>query len=174
MVGAFLRRRDRTVRSLRLVHYSSAVNNHRSDLAANGGVFLHVGLDDGRLGAEAERLEHGHRGSHAVGAGHVAAGRHHAPVAAAHDHGDVAQLGPVALLDRGVEGVAVEMGDGEVVELRMVESARRPASRAGPGIRGRLAAAIAAEGVHDPIIEPAGCRAKAFARPGRAADGRGD
>ena len=27
MVGAFLRRRDRTVRSLRVVHYSSAVNS---------------------------------------------------------------------------------------------------------------------------------------------------
>ena len=30
MVGAFLRRRDRTVRSLRVVHYSSAVNNHNA------------------------------------------------------------------------------------------------------------------------------------------------
>ena len=30
MVGAFLRRRDRTVRSLRVEHYSSAVNTART------------------------------------------------------------------------------------------------------------------------------------------------
>ena len=70
--------------------------------------------------------------------GDVAAGRHHAPVAAADDHGDVAKLRPVALLDRRVEGVAVEMGDREIVQFGVAEDAR-PSRRPGRS-RHRLAA----------------------------------
>ena len=42
MVGAFLRRRDRTVRSLRVEHYSSAVNM-RPRLACRGCERFHRG-----------------------------------------------------------------------------------------------------------------------------------
>ena len=37
MSGAFLRRRDRTVRSLRVVHYSSAVNSQKDDYDKGNG-----------------------------------------------------------------------------------------------------------------------------------------
>ena len=50
----------------------------------------------------------------------------------ADDHGEVAKLRPFALLDRGIEGVAVDMGDGEIVQLRVPEDARRSAGRAVP------------------------------------------
>ena len=136
------------------LHEGREVQHHRPDPAAVGGVFLHVGLDDGCFGTEPERLGHRHRGAHAMGAGDVAACRNHAPVVAADDHGDVCQLGPVALLDRGVEGVAVEMGDGEIVEFRVAQDAHRPAGRACPGVRWRPAATVAAECVHERIIEP--------------------
>src|SRR5262249_39120747 len=59
----------------------------------------------------------------------------------------VLQGGIVALLDTGVESVAVDMGDGEVLELAMGDDARRAAGRAA----GRLAAdlqAVAAQRLH--------------------------
>ena len=55
----------------------------------------------------------------------VAAGGDHAPVAASDDHRDVAQFRTVAFLDGGVEGVAVDMGDGEAVEFLMPQDARQ-------------------------------------------------
>ena len=91
------------------------VKHHRPELAAHRDVLLHVGLDDGGVGTGLQGLEHRHGRVHAVGAGDVAAGGHHAPVASPNDHGDVAQLRAVAFLDSGVEGVAVEMGDGEAM-----------------------------------------------------------
>ena len=55
---------------------------------------------------------HRHGGAHATDAGDVAGGRHHAALAAAaDDHAAVPQLGTVALLDRGVKSVAIDMGD---------------------------------------------------------------
>ena len=81
------------------------------------------------------------------------------------DHGEVAKLRPVALLDRGIEGVAVEMGDGEIVQLRVPEDARRPAGRAGPGVRGRPAAAVAAQRLPKDRIENTAPRAKTTILP---------
>ena len=75
-------------------------------------------------------------------------------MAATDDHGTVAQLRPVALFDGGIEGVAVEMGDGKIVKLPVPKDARRSAGRAGLGISVRPAAAVAAEGLHGAIIEP--------------------
>ena len=46
MVGAFLRRRDRIVRSLRVEHYSSAVNSHTTSWI---GYKLHVDTADGGI-----------------------------------------------------------------------------------------------------------------------------
>ena len=93
-------------------------------------------------------------------------------MAAADDHGTVAQLRPVALFDGGIEGVAVEMGDGKIVKLPVPKDARRSAGRAGLGISVRPAAAVAAEGLHGAIIEPIGGRAKTSARPGGRGTGR--
>ena len=52
------------------------------------------------------------------------------------------------------------MGDGKIVKLPVPKDARRSAGRAGLGIGVRPAAAVAAEGLHDRIIEPIGRRAK--------------
>ena len=61
----------------------------------------------------AARLEAGHRRSHAEVARLVAGRRHHAARSgAADDHRPAAQRGPVALLDRCVEGVEVGVDDG--------------------------------------------------------------
>ena len=51
-------------------------------------------------------------------------GRDHAAPPAAHDQRAVAQRGIVALLDAGVEGVAIDMRDGEAVELSMAGEPR--------------------------------------------------
>jgi hypothetical protein len=54
----------------------------------------------------------------------------------------------VALLDRGIEGVAIEMGDGEAVELRVVKRPRAAASRAPPEAGLDLAETVAAHPGH--------------------------
>jgi hypothetical protein len=64
--------------------------------------------DHGRMRAERQRLEHRHRRAHAEGARDVAGGRHHAALAAADDDRLVGELGIVALLDGGVERVAID------------------------------------------------------------------
>jgi hypothetical protein len=46
------------------------------------------------------------------------------------DHRLVHQRRFVALLDRRIEGVAVDVGDGELAELGMRKGARRTAARA--------------------------------------------
>ena len=62
------------------LHQGREPQHHRPHLVAHRRVLLHVGPDDGSLGAGLERLEHRHGGAHAVGAGDVAAGGDHAPV----------------------------------------------------------------------------------------------
>ncbi|MNN15116.1 hypothetical protein D3C81_1282120 [compost metagenome] len=77
------------------------------DALALGHILAEVGLDDDGVRTGLERLIHGHGRADAVQPRHIAGGRDHATLAAADDDRLVAQLGPVALLDRGVEGVAV-------------------------------------------------------------------
>ena len=93
-------------------------------------VFAEVRLDDHGLGAGLQRLEHRHCRVHTILAGDVAAGRYHAPFAAANDDGPVPQLRPVTLFDRCVEGVAVQMGDGQLVQLVVADNSARAAGRA--------------------------------------------
>ena len=69
--------------------------------------------------AQGQRLEHRHGGAHAVEARHIAAGGDHAALAAADDHRQVGEPGIVALLDAGIEGVAVDMGDRQRIQFRM-------------------------------------------------------
>ena len=73
-------------------------------------------------------------------------------MAAANDHREVVEFRAASLLDRGVEGVAVEMGDGEVVNFRVAKYAHRPAGWAGRDIRWRPMAAISAKRVHRGIL----------------------
>ena len=78
-----------------------------------GAVLLEVGPDDRQVRAQADRARHRHRRAHAEGASLVAGRRHHAPAsrAAADRHGLAAQRRVVALLDRRVEGVHVDVQD---------------------------------------------------------------
>ena len=69
-------------------------------------------LHDHRVRAEAPGLEHRHGRTHARQPSDITTGGDHAALAAADDDRLVAQFRPIALLHRGVEGVAIEMGDG--------------------------------------------------------------
>jgi len=80
-----------------------------ADRAADAHVFRHVGRQDDRVRAKLQRAAIRHRRAHAEGSPRRAAGGHDAaPPATAHDHRLVGELGPIALLDRGVERVAVD------------------------------------------------------------------
>ena len=104
-----------------------------ADLAADADIFRHVGRDHDRGRAERQRLEHRHRRAHAEGAGDVAGRRHHAALAAADDDRPVGNVRIIALLDRGVERVAVDMGDRQRGQGRMPDQARRAAGAAALG-----------------------------------------
>ena len=104
--------------------------HHGAHLAADADIFFHVRRDDDRLGAGVQRLEHRHGRAHALDAGDVAGGRDDAALAAADDDRLVLQRRIVALLDRRVEGVAVDMGEMQPVELRMPDQARAAAALA--------------------------------------------
>jgi hypothetical protein len=102
--------------------------HHGAHLAADMDVFVHVGLDDHGFGAGLQRLEHRHGRAHAADPGDVAGRGHDAAPAAADDDRPVAQFRPVALFHRRVEGVAVDMGQREGIELAV---AREPGTAAG-------------------------------------------
>src|SRR3546814_8024221 len=67
---------------------------------------------------------------HAIEARHVAGRRDHAAAAAADDHRLVAQFRAVALFDTGVEGIAIDVGERQAVEVRVPENAQTAAGRA--------------------------------------------
>src|SRR5664280_2819108 len=75
----------------------------------------------------------------------VTGGRDHTALAAADDHRFVDQRRIVALFDCGVEGVAIDMRDGELIELAVARKPRRAAGRTARGLLGRIRQAIAAE-----------------------------
>ncbi len=98
-----------------------------ADLAADADIFGHVGRHDHRVGAELAGGEHRHGGAHAGLAGDVAAGGDDAALAAPDDQRLVAQGRVVALFDRGVERVAIDVRDGQGAQLGMVDEPRRAA-----------------------------------------------
>jgi hypothetical protein len=123
------------------------VLHHGADLAADLDIDVHAAAHDDGLGAEFERLEHRHGGAHALDPRDVAGGGDDAAASAADDDGLVAELGIVAFLDRGVEGVAIHMGDGEIEELGMRVTRGLPqAGQRGSGVEGGQA--ISAERGH--------------------------
>ena len=146
------------------LHQGCQAQHHRADLAAHGCVLLHVGFDDGGVGTGLQGLEHWHGRADTVGAGDVAAGGDHATVATADDHRDITQLRPVSFLDGSVEGVAVEMGDREIMEFLVSCNPHRAAGRASLGVKVRPAAAVAAQGFHGTIIGPVSAGVKISAR----------
>ena len=112
--------------------------HHLAHLAADARIFLHVRPHDAGVRTQPQRLEHRHRRAHAVGAGDVAGGGDDAAPAAADDHRLGGERRIVALFDRGVERVAIDMGDGESVAAR-----RGAASRGEPQAAQRALAAAA-------------------------------
>ena len=106
------------------------IAHQRANVARDRCIFSHVGFHDDGFRAGGERLEHGHGGADAADARDVAAGGNDAALAPADDEGLVAKLRIVALLDGGIEGVAIHVGDGEGVQLRVEEKARPAAGRA--------------------------------------------
>ena len=109
------------------------VEHHGADLAADRGVFLHVGRDDDRVRTGLQRPEHRHRRAHAADAGDIAGGGDHAALSAADDDRLVLERRIVALFDRRIEGVAVEMGDRQAVQLGVADEARTAARHATRG-----------------------------------------
>ena len=108
-------------------------------------VFCHVGLDDHRLRAKLQGLEHRHGGLHAMDARDVAGGGDDTTRAAAHNHRLVRKFWPVALLDRGIESIAIDMGDRKRVKFRMADQPRAAAGAAAPLITRSGCKAIAAK-----------------------------
>ena len=70
------------------------------------------------------RLEHRHGRTHAVGPRHITGGEHDAALAAADDDRLIGKSRIVALFDRGIERVAVDMGDGEHIQLGVPNESR--------------------------------------------------
>ena len=108
------------------------VVEHREHRPAGGGVGVHPGRHDDRVGAQRPRLTAAHGAPHAAGPGLVARG-HDDP--AADDHRLAPQRGVVALLDRREERVEVGVEDGGVSTCGRVGHehmfASRPAAQAG-------------------------------------------
>jgi hypothetical protein len=119
--------------------------HHAAHLAAGLGIFFHVGPDDLGVRAKPQRLVHRHRRSDAVSAGDIAGGGNDTAAAAADDHRFGCKRGVVAFLDRGVERVAIDMGDGEYREFVMANEARRTAAATARRLRRGIGETIAAE-----------------------------
>ncbi len=122
--------------------------HHLADLAADPRIFFHVGPDDPGVRTKAERLEHRHRRSHAVGTRDVARGGDNAAAPAADDDRLGGQRRIVALFDGGVERVAIDMGDGEIVEFVVTHEPRRAATAAPRRPASAIGETVAAEGAH--------------------------
>ena len=89
------------------------------------------GCDDRGVRAKLQRLEHRHGRAHAEGARHVAGRDDDAASARMTDDQRLAgELRPVALLDGGIEGIAIDVGDAEALDLRMRQKPRAAASAA--------------------------------------------
>ena len=109
----------------------------RADLAADRLVMRHPGWNDDGVGTSAQRLEHRHRRMDAELPGDVARRRDDAAMTPADHHRTIGQRRVVALLDAGIEGVAVDMGDRQGADFGMRDEARSAAAAAGrDGIAG--------------------------------------
>ena len=124
------------------------LEHERPYLARDTGIFLHVRPDDAGMWAQAVRLEHGHRRSHAKRACHVTGSEHDTAGAAADDYGLVRERWVIAFLDRGIERIAVDMGHAQRIDLGMAQQSRGAARAAAADLIRHVMAAIAAEARH--------------------------
>ena len=131
--------------------------HQRPDLPRHRDVFGEIRADHHRVRAGFQRLEHRHGAAHAVDPRDIAGRRHHPAHAAADDHRPRRQLRPVALLHAGVEGVAIDMRDGEREQLGVPHDPPPAAARAGRRVAG-IGIAVAAERGHYPMSAAATSR----------------
>jgi len=113
-------------------------------------IFRHVRPHHHGIRASRQRLKHRHRRAHAIEPRHIAAGEHDTACAASDDDRSTGEVGPVALLDHAVKGVAIGVDNQERVKRSMVDLARRAARVAplAPDRRGCERVAIAAQRGH--------------------------
>ena len=102
-------------------------------LAGDGDVFGEVGADHHCVRTGLQRLEHRHGAAHAVDARDIAGRGDHAAGAAADDDGFRCQFRAVALFHAGVEGVAVDMREGQREQFGVGDDACTAAGGAGSG-----------------------------------------
>jgi hypothetical protein len=93
------------------LHERRELQHQPAHLAASHPVLVDIGPQHHSIGTGLERLEHRHGRVHPIGAGDIAGGGDDAPLGAADDEGLVEQARVVALLDRGKEGIAIDMRD---------------------------------------------------------------
>src|SRR5262249_58341998 len=104
-----------------------------ADVIAHALVLGHVRLHDLGLRAALQRLEHRHRRANAEAAGDVAGRHNHAASTGVPDDQRLAgELRAVALFDRGIEGVAVDVGNAELFEFRVGDEVAATALPADP------------------------------------------
>ena len=77
-------------------------------------IFRHIRADDDRVRTEGFSFEHRHRRAYPVAPRDIAAGRDHSADAATDNYRLVIEARVIALLDRGIKGVALNMGDIEM------------------------------------------------------------
>ena len=89
--------------------------HHGADGAGGFHIGVHAGGNDDGIGAELERLKHWHGRPHAANARDIAGCRDNATAASADNHGFGSKRWVVALFNGGIEGIAIHVGDAEIV-----------------------------------------------------------
>jgi hypothetical protein len=114
-------------------------------LFANGGIFPDIRLNDNGLRAKCQGFEHRHGGFHAFDTCHIAGRGDNPAGAAADNNGSVLDIRIVALLDRCIEGIAINMGNGKLMYFRMPFKPRPPAIPAARVMGGNFRQAVTAK-----------------------------
>ena len=110
-----------------------------ANFAGDARIFGHVGGKNDGVRTELQRPRHRHRRAHPEGSRDITSGRDDAaPPVAAHDERLFGEDRIVALLHRGIKGVAVDMGERQVRRIGHRQHARRAAIRTSPRPRAGL------------------------------------
>ena len=148
-------------------HQRCDVPHHLANAMTFPGIFRVIRLHHDGIRTGLERLEHRHGRMDAVEPRDIAACRDDTTCLPPYDDGKFLELGIVALLDRREEGIAIDMGDGERVYLRVTKQAVRVAGRtAVPGIsqRTQTGATIAGRGIGKGAAHSSGPQSQAAPR----------
>lgn len=114
-------------------------------LFAHGGIFPDIRFNDDGLRAKCQGFKHRHGGFHAFDARHIAGSGNNPAGAAADNYGPVLDIRIVALFDRRIEGIAINMGNGKLMHFRMPFEPRPPAIPAARVMGGNCRQAVTAK-----------------------------